>query len=117
MHTPDNISTILQGLPNKPGVYQFYNDQEQIIYVGKAKDLKKRVSSYFQKDQYENGKVAILVKRVVNIQVIVVNSEQDALLLENNLIKNISHATTFVSKTTKPFQASALKMRPIRVCS
>ena len=83
----DHIKTILKSLPDKPGVYHFYDDNGEILYVGKAKSLKKRVSSYFQKNKHENGKTYVLVKKTRDIKTIVVNSELDALLLENNLIK------------------------------
>jgi len=73
-------------LPSDPGVYQYFNSDGKIIYVGKAKNLKKRVSSYFVR-RPENGKTAILVRNIANIEHIVVGSEEDALLLENNLIK------------------------------
>ncbi len=73
-------------LPEKPGVYQYYNKKGEIIYIGKAKNLKKRVTSYFNKKQ-ESNKTYVLVKNIASLTYIVVNSEADALLLENNLIK------------------------------
>ena len=76
----------VQTLPNLPGVYQYFDSNGTIIYVGKAKNIKKRVSSYFTKT-HENGKTRILVKKIVNIKHIVVDTETDAFLLENNLIK------------------------------
>lgn len=82
----DAIAIQLKSLPNKPGVYQFFDKSRTIIYVGKAKDIKKRVSSYFNK-QNESGKTRLLVSRIEHIKYIVVDSELDALLLENNLIK------------------------------
>ena len=82
----DHIQSLIGSLPDSPGVYQYYNQAGQIIYVGKAKSLKKRVSSYFVKN-HENGKTAILVRQIADIRVIVVETEYDALLLENNLIK------------------------------
>ena len=88
-------------LPDKPGVYQFYDKHETLMYVGKAKNLKKRVHSYFAKD-HEHGKTRVLVSKIWTIQHIVVQSEQDALLLENNLIKSISLAIIFYLKTIKP---------------
>lgn len=74
-------------LPNKPGVYQFLNGDEQIIYVGKAKNLKKRVGSYFNREKHDSGKTALLVKKVDSVNHIVVYNEYDALLLENSMIK------------------------------
>ncbi len=76
----------LKTLPNQPGVYQYFNVNDEIIYVGKAKNLKKRVSSYFNKTA-DNNKTKILVRQIVDIKYIVVDTELDALLLENNLIK------------------------------
>ncbi|MBT8186533.1 MAG: excinuclease ABC subunit UvrC [Croceitalea sp.] len=76
----------LSALPNNPGVYQFYDVDDKILYVGKAKNLKKRVSSYFNKT-HEYGKTKVMVKKIKTIKHIVVASESDALLLENSLIK------------------------------
>ncbi|WP_303316340.1 excinuclease ABC subunit UvrC [Flavivirga abyssicola] len=76
----------LKTLPNAPGVYQYFDANDTILYVGKAKNLKKRVSSYFTKT-HDNGKTRVLVKKIASIKHIVVETETDALLLENNLIK------------------------------
>jgi len=81
-HLKDQIKQI----PNSPGIYQYFDKNEVIIYVGKAKDLKKRVSSYFMKSQ-DNAKTMILIRKIVSIKYLVVETEMDALLLENNLIK------------------------------
>lgn len=87
MSNVDNhIALLLKRIPENPGVYQYFNEDGQIIYVGKAKNLHRRVSSYFQKDQ-QTYKTKQLVKHIADIKYIVVNSEQDAFLLENNLIK------------------------------
>ena len=85
MDTPD-LDIQLKTLPNQPGVYQYFDKDDTIIYVGKAKNLKKRVTSYFTKT-HDNGKTRVLVKKIANIKHIVVDTETDALLLENNLIK------------------------------
>jgi excinuclease ABC subunit C len=82
----DYLSELIAVLPDNPGIYQFYDDNGTIIYVGKAKNLKKRVSSYFQKNP-ENKKTALLVRNISDIKHLVTESEEDALLLENNLIK------------------------------
>ena len=74
-------------LPHQPGVYQFFDFSGRIIYIGKAKDLRNRVSSYFNKQKFETGKTAKLVANIVDLKVIVVETEFDALLLENSLIK------------------------------
>ncbi|MEO0571103.1 MAG: excinuclease ABC subunit UvrC [Bacteroidota bacterium] len=80
------VDVQLSSLPNHPGVYQFYDAEGKILYVGKAKNLKKRVSSYFTKN-HEYGKTRVMVKKIRTIKHIVVKTESDALLLENNLIK------------------------------
>lgn len=80
------IEIQLSSLPDEPGVYQFYDKDDQILYVGKAKSLKKRVTSYFVK-HHESGKTRVLVRKIKTIRHIVVPTESDALLLENNLIK------------------------------
>ncbi|MEA1873315.1 MAG: excinuclease ABC subunit UvrC [Bacteroidota bacterium] len=80
------LKTLVSTLPEKPGVYRFYDKNDNLLYVGKAKNLKKRVSSYFTK-HHDSGKTRVLVKKIVDIKPIVVENESDALLLENNLIK------------------------------
>lgn len=87
METPEHIKESLKRLPDKPGVYQYYDQEGTLLYVGKAKSLHKRVSSYFNKNRYENGKTRLLVKKIHDIKYIVVDTELDALLLENSLIK------------------------------
>ena len=82
----DNLRSIVNNLPDAPGCYQYLNEEGTIIYVGKAKNLKRRVSSYFNKEQ-QTMKTRLLVSKIADIKYIVVNSETDALLLENNLIK------------------------------
>src|SRR4051812_1592350 len=81
------VIELLSTLPDKPGVYQYYDKDGKLLYIGKAKSLKKRVSSYFHKEQHENGKTAVLVRKIADIKTIIVDTEMDALLLENNLIK------------------------------
>ena len=73
-------------LPSSPGVYQYFDKDDKILYVGKAKNLKKRVNSYFTK-KHDSHRIGVMVKKIKNIKHIVVNSETDALLLENILIK------------------------------
>lgn len=108
----NNISLILSNLPDKPGVYQFFNSAGEIIYVGKAVNLKKRVSSYFHKNHYDNRKLFLLVKKITDIKYIVVNSEQDALLLENNLIKEFQPRYNFLLKDDKSFPWICIKNEP-----
>ncbi len=108
----DNITKILQYLPTKPGVYQFFNSSNEIIYVGKAKNLKKRVSSYFTKQKHDSAKVRVLVSKVTDIKHIVVNSESDALLLENNLIKKLKPRYNILLKDDKTYPWICIKNEP-----
>ncbi|NNC50456.1 MAG: excinuclease ABC subunit UvrC [Flaviramulus sp.] len=98
----------LQTLPNQPGVYQYYDKEGTIIYVGKAKNLKKRVTSYFTKT-HENGKTRVLVKKIANIKHIVVDTETDALLLENNLIKKHQPRYNVLLKDDKSYPWICIK--------
>ena len=101
----------LQTLPDSPGVYQYYDKEGKILYVGKAKNLKKRVSSYFTKS-HDNYKTAVLVKKIVEIKHIVVLSEQDALLLENNLIKKLQPRYNISLKDDKTYPWICIKKEP-----
>ncbi|WP_369049523.1 excinuclease ABC subunit UvrC [Tenacibaculum sp. UWU-22] len=98
----------IKTLPHSPGVYQYFDKHNIVIYVGKAKDLKKRVSSYFTK-QHENGKTRVLVKKIVRIEHIVVNTETDALLLENNLIKKYQPRYNVLLKDDKSYPWICIK--------
>lgn len=82
------LRLILDTLPDSPGVYQYFNAEQQLLYVGKAKSLKKRVNSYFNK-QHDTARIAVMVRQIADIKTIVVETEYDALLLENNLIKKL----------------------------
>jgi len=105
----DTLKPIIRSLPEKPGVYQYFNSDNKILYVGKAKNLKKRVSSYFNKDLSKSGKVAILVKKIAYIKYIVVDTELDALLLENNLIKKYQPHYNVMLKDDKTFPWICIK--------
>jgi excinuclease ABC subunit C len=95
-------------LPISPGVYQYFDKEDIIIYVGKAKNLKKRVASYFNK-KHENGKTRILVRKIVRIEHIVVETESDALLLENNLIKKYQPRYNVLLKDDKSYPWICIK--------
>lgn len=84
----EHIQTLIKTLPETPGVYQYYDKDNVLLYVGKAKNLKKRVSSYFTKE-HDNARLRLLVKKINEIKTVKVNTELDALLLENNLIKSL----------------------------
>jgi len=107
-----HLESIVRGLPHKPGVYQYFDDKNKIIYVGKAKDLKKRVSSYFTKINSISGKVQMLVRRIADIRYIVVETEQDALLLENNLIKKYQPHYNVALKDDKTFPWICIRNEP-----
>ncbi len=96
------LKGIVLNLPEKPGSYQYYDDEGTIIYVGKAKNLKRRVSSYFNKEQ-QSRKTAMLVSKIRNITYTVVNSEEDALLLENSLIKQYKPRYNVLLKDDKTY--------------
>ena len=95
-------------LPNKPGVYQYYDKDDKLLYIGKAKNLKKRVSSYFTK-QHDSAKTRVLVKKIVTIKHIVVDTETDALLLENNLIKKYQPRYNILLKDDKTYPWICIK--------
>jgi len=98
----------LKTLPNEPGVYQYFDAEGKILYVGKAKNLKKRVNSYFTKT-HENGKTKVLVKKITDIKHIVVDTETDALLLENNLIKKYQPRYNVMLKDDKSYPWICIK--------
>lgn len=102
------LQNLIRSLPGKPGVYQYYNKDGKVIYIGKAKNLKKRVSSYFTKS-HQSGKLRMLVSKINNIEFIVTNSELDALLLENNLIKKYQPKYNIQLKDDKSFPWICIK--------
>jgi len=109
--TRDHIKLILKSLPEKPGVYRFYDEKGTVIYVGKAKRLKRRVSSYFNKD-HDSAKVRMLVTKIRDIQTVVVNSEWDALLLENSMIKEFKPRYNIMLKDDKTYPWIAVTKEP-----
>ena len=98
----------IKTLPHQPGVYQYFDADEKLIYVGKAKDIKKRVSSYFNK-HHDYGKTRVLVKNIVAVKHIVVETENDALLLENNLIKKYQPKYNVLLKDDKSYPWICIK--------
>ena len=109
MKSSEHIQQLLKTVPENPGVYQYFDVEGKIIYVGKAKNLKKRVSSYFNKDQFENGKTKVLVKKITDIKFIIVETELDALLLENNLIKKYQPRYNVMLKDDKTYPWICIK--------
>lgn len=101
----------IKSLPTSPGVYQYYDRSDQLLYIGKAKNLKKRVASYFSKN-HENGKTRVLVKKIVRVKHIVVETESDALLLENNLIKKYQPRYNVLLKDDKTYPWICIKKEP-----
>lgn len=101
----------LRTLPEKPGIYQYFDKDGTIIYVGKAKNLKKRVTSYFKKT-HDQAKTYMLVKKIVDIQYIVVDTEMDALLLENSLIKKYQPRYNIQLKDDKTYPWICIKKEP-----
>ena len=106
---PEKVEQILKILPQQPGVYQYFDEAGEILYVGKAKSLKNRVSSYFNKQQYENGKTKVLVRKIADIKYIVVETELDALLLENSLIKKYKPRYNIMLKDDKTYASIVIK--------
>lgn len=108
MEAPIDISLQIQSLPDSPGVYQYFDKEDKILYVGKAKNLKKRVSSYFTK-QHDNYRTTVLVRKIVRIEHIVVKTEADALLLENSLIKKMQPRYNVLLKDDKSYPWICIK--------
>lgn len=102
LKTSEYLKGIVSNLPERPGIYQYLNAEGTIIYIGKAKNLKRRVYSYFSKE-HQPGKTRVLVSKIADIRYIVVNSEEDALLLENNLIKKYKPRYNVLLKDDKTY--------------
>ena len=107
MPSREDIKSNLSGLPDKPGIYQFFDSSGKIIYIGKARNLKKRVSSYFSGNQ--SGKTTVMISKAVAIRHFVVDTESDALLLENNLIKKYQPRYNILLKDDKTFPWICIK--------
>jgi len=107
----NHLQVLVSVLPPSPGVYQYFDEAGKIIYIGKAKNLKRRVASYFNREP-ENGKTRVLIRRIRDIKHIVVESEEDALLLENNLIKKYQPRYNVLLKDDKSFPWIVIKNEP-----
>lgn len=112
METPPHIKEIVADLPKKPGVYRFYDKAGKILYIGKAKYLKNRVASYFNKIKYENHKTKVMVSKIDQIAYIVVETEYDALLLENTLIKKYLPQYNVALRDGKTYPWICIKNEP-----
>ena len=86
---PDALTQKLENLPTQPGVYKFLDDEESVLYVGKAKNLRSRVRTYFQNSRQRDGRIAVMVKKAVDVDIIITDTEVEALILENNQIKEL----------------------------
>lgn len=107
----EKIANILKTLPNKPGVYQHLDKNDKILYIGKAKDLRKRVSSYFSKG-HDSARIRVMVSKIANIKTIITETEFDALLLENNLIKEYQPRYNINLKDDKTYPWICIKKEP-----
>lgn len=113
MHSAHHaIESKLTGIPDKPGVYQYYDNEGKLLYIGKAKLLKKRVASYFNKPTGQSGKTRLLVRKIADIKYIVVETEQDALFLENSLIKKHQPPYNIQLKDDKSYPWICIKNEP-----
>src|SRR4030042_3651904 len=108
----DYLKSLVEVLPDKPGIYQFFDNKGEIIYIGKARNLKKRVSSYFTKTINQNNKLKILTRKIADIKHFIVKDESDALLLENNLIKKYQPRYNVQLKDDKSFPWICVKNEP-----
>src|SRR4029078_2906173 len=109
--TPEELQTILKSLPGEPGIYKYYDDKNELIYVGKANSIRKRVSSYFTKT-FTGYKTHELVMRIHKIEFIIVDSDQDAFLLENSLIKQFQPKFNINLKDDKSYPYLVIKNEP-----
>ena len=112
MEVSDHIKSILKALPEKAGVYQFFEENGSILYVGKAKVLKNRVTSYFNKIKHDSIKTKLMVKKISDIKYSVVETESDALLLEDSLIKKFKPRYNILLKDDKSYASIVIKNEP-----
>ena len=112
MEVSDHIKSILKALPEKAGVYQFFDENGSILYVGKAKVLKNRVTSYFNKIKHDSIKTKLMVKKIRDVKYSVVETESDALLLEDSLIKKFKPRYNILLKDDKSYASIVIKNEP-----
>ena len=112
MEVSDHIKSILKALPEKAGVYQFFDENGSILYVGKAKVLKNRVTSYFNKIKHDSIKTKLMVRKIRDVKYSVVESESDALLLEDSLIKKFKPRYNILLKDDKSYASIVIKNEP-----
>ena len=108
MKVSEDIKSVLQNLSAEPGVYHFYDAKEALLYIGKAKNLKRRVSSYFNR-KHDSFKTAYMVRKIQRIETLIVDTEMDALLLENNLIKKYQPRYNILLKDDKTYPWICIK--------
>ena len=109
--TPEEFKTYRESLPNQPGIYKYLNEQGEIIYIGKAKDLKKRVSSYFTNNMHSN-RIKRMIHFITKFEFVIVDTEQDAFLLENSLIKKYQPRYNVMLKDDKTYPFICIKKEP-----
>ena len=108
----EKLQQILKSLPEQPGVYRFFDNKQNLLYIGKAKNIKKRVNSYFSHVDTSSGKIKLLVKKISDIQYIIVDNEYEALLLENTLIKEYQPRYNVMLKDDKTYPWICIKNEP-----
>ncbi len=110
--TLDEFNQIKESIPEQPGIYRYYDSSENLLYVGKAKNILKRVTSYFTKTKYESARLRVLVNKISRIECTVVYTEQDAFLLENNLIKEYQPRYNIQLKDDKTYPYVCINKEP-----
>ncbi len=113
MNVSDDLKITIQSAPKKPGIYQYYDQNDKLLYIGKAKNLKNRVSSYFNADKSKSGRIRLLVSKIRTIKYILTETEMDALLLENNLIKQHQPRYNVMLKDDKTYPWICIKKEAI----
>src|SRR5690606_39742415 len=110
----ERLKNLIKAAPKKPGIYQYFDKDKHILYVGKAKNLRNRVSSYFNKDKQQSGKTRVMVSKIRDIKYILVDTEIDALLLENSLIKEHQPKYNVMLKDDKDRKSTRLNSSHVK---